>query len=135
MKSTWGTSGDKKRYLGMVPRLLTDARETSYWIFRSLLTAECSTVELPGIRATLSFSLYYSKLIHAMTFRREPGALTGLRCAPSVASWSLLCTCRHFFKPGLFGFRCIRSNERRSTLCDTLLVRLIHRLCCAVPLV
>ncbi len=27
----------------------TDAREASYWILSSLLTAECSTVELPGI--------------------------------------------------------------------------------------
>jgi hypothetical protein len=34
--------------LGMVRKLLTDARETSYVIFSSLLTAECCTVELPG---------------------------------------------------------------------------------------
>src|SRR6266481_4866338 len=34
----------------MIRKLLTDARETSYWIRSSLLTAECSTVELPGIR-------------------------------------------------------------------------------------
>jgi hypothetical protein len=40
--------GTRKRCLGMVPRLLTDARETSYWIRSSLLTAERSTVELPG---------------------------------------------------------------------------------------
>ena len=32
----------------MIPKLLTDARETSYEIFSPLLTAECSTVELPG---------------------------------------------------------------------------------------
>ena len=49
------------------------------WCSAMQLTAECSTVELPGIRATLSFSLYYRKLIHAMTFRREPGALARLR--------------------------------------------------------
>jgi len=40
--------GTRKRCLGMFPRLLTDARETSYGICSSLLTAECSTVELPG---------------------------------------------------------------------------------------
>jgi hypothetical protein len=33
------------------------------------LTAECSTVELPGNCATRLFSFYYSKQIHAMTFR------------------------------------------------------------------
>jgi len=47
-----GTAGDivgtRNGYLGMVPELLTDAREASYVIFGSLLTAECSTVELPG---------------------------------------------------------------------------------------
>jgi hypothetical protein len=32
----------------MARKLLTDARETSYWILIPLLTAECSTVELPG---------------------------------------------------------------------------------------
>ena len=40
--------GTRKRCLGMAPKLLTDARETSYEIFSPLLTAECSTVELPG---------------------------------------------------------------------------------------
>ena len=40
--------GTRNGYLGMVPKLLTDARETSYVILSSLLTAECSTVELPG---------------------------------------------------------------------------------------
>ena len=34
--------GARKRCLGMIPKLLTEARETSYWIFGSLLTAECS---------------------------------------------------------------------------------------------
>jgi len=53
----------------MVPKLLTDARETSYEIFSSLLTAECSTIELPGNRATPLFSFYYRKQIFAMTFR------------------------------------------------------------------
>jgi hypothetical protein len=38
----------------MFPGLLTDTRETSYVILSSLLTAECSTVELPGIRMTIS---------------------------------------------------------------------------------
>ena len=33
----------------MVPKLLTYARETSYEIFSPWSTAECSTVELPGI--------------------------------------------------------------------------------------
>jgi hypothetical protein len=33
----------------MARKLLTDARETSYVIVSPLLTAECSTVELPGI--------------------------------------------------------------------------------------
>ena len=53
----------------MVPRLLTDARETSYWIRSSLLTAECSTVELPGNRLRCAFSFYYIKQICAMTVR------------------------------------------------------------------
>ena len=48
--------GIRKRCLGMVRKLLTDARETSYWILSSLLTAECSTVELPGNRTTYLFS-------------------------------------------------------------------------------
>ncbi len=33
------------------------------------LTAECSTIELPGNRATPLFSFYYRKQIFAMTFR------------------------------------------------------------------
>jgi hypothetical protein len=41
--------GTRNGYLGMVPKLLTDARKTSYWFFSFLLTAECPTVELPGI--------------------------------------------------------------------------------------
>ena len=32
--------GTRKRCLGMIPELLTDARETSYWIYGSLLTAD-----------------------------------------------------------------------------------------------
>src|ERR1700674_3088627 len=36
------------------------------------LTAECSTVELPGNRATPLFSFYYRKQIRAMTFRKHP---------------------------------------------------------------
>jgi len=32
--------GTRKRCLGMVPELLTDARETSYWIYGSLFTAD-----------------------------------------------------------------------------------------------
>jgi len=40
----------------MVPKLLTDARETSYCIRSPLLTAECSTVELPGNCVGLSHS-------------------------------------------------------------------------------
>ncbi|SRR6266576_23518 len=35
--------------------LLTDARETSYWICRSLLTAACSTVELAEPRNAIFF--------------------------------------------------------------------------------
>ena len=35
------------------------------------LTAECSTVELPGSCATPLFSFYYSKQIHAMTIRND----------------------------------------------------------------
>jgi hypothetical protein len=55
----------------MVRKLLTDVRETSYWILSSLLTAECSTIELPGNRATLLFSFYYRKQIRAMTFQNH----------------------------------------------------------------
>jgi hypothetical protein len=42
--------GTRITYLGMIRKLLTDARETSYVMRSSLLTAECSTLELPGIR-------------------------------------------------------------------------------------
>ena len=63
--------GTRNRCLGMVRKLLTDARETSYWILSSRLTAECSTVELPGSCATLLFSFYYSKQIRAMTIRND----------------------------------------------------------------
>jgi hypothetical protein len=49
----------------MVRKLLTDARETSYWILSSRLTAECSTIELPGNGATHLFSLKYRRRIHA----------------------------------------------------------------------
>jgi hypothetical protein len=65
------TLGTRKGCLGMVPRLLTDAGETSYGIFSSLLTAECSTVELPGNRVTCAFSLYYIKEIRVMTIRND----------------------------------------------------------------
>jgi hypothetical protein len=41
----------------MVRGLLTDARKTSYAICSSLLTAECSTVELPGITLILARGL------------------------------------------------------------------------------
>jgi len=33
------------------------------------VNSECSTVELPGNRATFVFSFYYTKQIHVMTFR------------------------------------------------------------------
>src|SRR5437763_14409381 len=56
-EACWGHLGDKKSCLGMVPKLLTNAREKSYWTLSSLLTAECSTVELPGNCATPLFSL------------------------------------------------------------------------------
>jgi len=64
-EACWGHLGDKKSCLGMVPKLLTDARETSYWILSSLLTAECSTVELPGNCATSLFSLGFILLHRA----------------------------------------------------------------------
>jgi hypothetical protein len=40
--------GTRKGVNGDDRELLTDARETSYVILSSLLTAECSTIELPG---------------------------------------------------------------------------------------
>jgi hypothetical protein len=46
---------DNKEVLGDGRKLLTDARETSYWICRSLLTAACSTVELAEPRNTIFF--------------------------------------------------------------------------------
>src|SRR6266699_5768394 len=64
-EACWGHLGNKKSCLGMVPKLLTDARETSYWILSSLLTAECSTVELPGNCATSLFSLGFILLHRA----------------------------------------------------------------------
>ena len=66
------------------------------------LTAECSTVELPGIRATLSFSLYYRKLIHAMTFRREPGALARLRYVPDRGILVIVMHLQALFQAGIF---------------------------------
>jgi len=39
--------------------------------FTAFLTAECYTVELPGIRITPLFSFYYRKQIHAMSFRNH----------------------------------------------------------------
>ena len=59
----------------MIRKLLTDARETSYVNFSPLLTAECSTVELPGNRLRCAFSFYYIKQIHVMTFRYDIGML------------------------------------------------------------
>ena len=59
----------------MVRKLLTDARETSYWISSSLLTAERSTVELPGNSTTSLFSFYYTKQIRAMSIRYDVGML------------------------------------------------------------
>ena len=52
----WRTKADSSEFTGPYNRRaaaaravsLTDARETSYWICSSLLTAECSTIELPG---------------------------------------------------------------------------------------
>ncbi len=58
--SNWGHHGDKKERLGMILKLLTDARETSYWICSSLLTAECSTIELPGNRIGYLFLANYT---------------------------------------------------------------------------
>ena len=48
----------------MFPELLTDARETSYVICSSRLTAECSTIELPGSCRTPLFSLIFILLHH-----------------------------------------------------------------------
>ena len=39
------------------------------------LTAECSTVELPGKRVTCAFSFYYIREIRVMTFRDDVGML------------------------------------------------------------
>ena len=39
------------------------------------LTAECSTVELPGNGLRCAFSFYYIKQIHVMTFRYDIGML------------------------------------------------------------
>src|SRR5215472_418742 len=39
------------------------------------LTAECSTVELPGNRLRCTFSFYYIKQIHVMTLRYDVGML------------------------------------------------------------
>jgi hypothetical protein len=50
--------GQEKRSLGMLPRLLTDARETSYEIFSPLLTAECSTVKLSVFANGFIFSIF-----------------------------------------------------------------------------
>jgi len=40
---------------------VSDTRCSTYFIFTAFLTAECSTVELPGNRATRLFSFYYKK--------------------------------------------------------------------------
>jgi hypothetical protein len=50
---------------------VSDTRCSTYMIFTAFLTAECSTVELPGSCATPLFSFYYSKQIHAMTIRND----------------------------------------------------------------
>src|SRR2546427_2773055 len=49
------------------------------------LTAECSTVELPGKCVTSSFSFYYRKQIQAMSIRRCLGAQ---RCVFSLFCYS-----------------------------------------------
>src|SRR6266403_6225686 len=60
--------GTRKRCLGMVRKLLTDARETSYWILSSRLTAECSTVELPGNAQRAYFhSITRSRIRHDLS--------------------------------------------------------------------
>ena len=40
------------------------------------LTAECSTIELPGNRSTSSFSFYYTRLVRAMSIRDDISMLT-----------------------------------------------------------
>ena len=44
---------------------VSDTRCSTYLIFTAFLTAECSTVELPGSCATPLFSFYYSHRNHA----------------------------------------------------------------------
>jgi len=44
----------------MIRKLLTDARETSYWIRSSLLTAECSTVSYQGTDNAFIFIRFHS---------------------------------------------------------------------------
>jgi len=67
----------------MVPKLLTDAKETSYEIFSPLLTAECSTVELPGKRTTALFSFYYENSRHAMSIRYRA------ECSQQLSCWEV----------------------------------------------
>jgi hypothetical protein len=48
---------------------VSDTRGSTYLIFTAFLTAECSTVELPGSSATDLFSFYYGNSRHATTIR------------------------------------------------------------------
>jgi hypothetical protein len=61
--------------LGMAPKLLTDARETSYVILSSLLTAECSTVELPGKAQHICFHSNTTVEFVLRVFGDTPNAL------------------------------------------------------------
>jgi hypothetical protein len=54
---------------------VSDTRGSTYLIFTAFLTAECSTVELPGNGLRFAFSFYYIKQIHVMTFRYDIGML------------------------------------------------------------
>jgi hypothetical protein len=56
---------------GMVRKLLTDARETSYWILSSLLTAECSTIELPGEPRKRYVFILVQPFLRSYEFRRS----------------------------------------------------------------
>jgi hypothetical protein len=64
MGHNWGTSrGDS---------LVANRRQNKgLWCSAVQLTAECSTIELAGNRATPLLSLYYRKRIRAMTLRNH----------------------------------------------------------------
>jgi hypothetical protein len=62
--------GTRKKINGDAGKPLTDARETSYVIRISLLTAECSTIELPGNRTTVLFSFVFI-LLHQANSRHD----------------------------------------------------------------